>query len=576
LPILAQHSDLVATLAADYGIPFSVLEKLLKRESAFGQGAADEGTTGLQDAGEDRNEAPSMAGLTLRLVSLATENLCPLDHVTDASTMSDDLHLEIVPSVWSLPDLLKLVLLGTEDAGVRFVGFPPKELSRHEYVLGAADIWPGLLRPEPTMAAAYARIEARFDGDGMVIAVERTWHFEGTAWIEDLHVHENGRSHTGRDASVWLAGLLPRDLVPLFAYDASDILALTLSAQQRRRALERLYPLAFLAALASSVRDGGMPTEPSTADRRLKVHLSSEIATVRRRMNHAAHMHDVARNRIRLLENELAAAGRARDCLREIGGMQSPLKPILQRRGKPRIAIPEPLSPNGSDTVGISVADRRRQDGQGGISDRLAANLADLDTEMNELRGRIEAARDDEDRWTRSLEAYSWKLRAYVAEEELAKASRPLEAAEADRLERCLEELTERLRQRSRNAVRAALARYAPFLDLPAGCVCELDLDDEDGLRLGFGLRPSEGMGSFIEERAALLLMHALQEISGCSMPVFAVLDPQELHERNRTWLQARYVPLASAGTIILSSRHSSHRPDGGRMRIHFLYPVGD
>ncbi|MEE7462074.1 hypothetical protein MFUR16E_12585 [Methylobacterium fujisawaense] len=131
-----------------------------------------------------------------------------------------------------------------------------------------------------------------------------------------------------------------------------------------------------------------------------------------------------------------------------------------------------------------------------------------------------------------------WKLRAYVAEKALAAASQPSDLAEADRLVRCLEEFAKRLRQRLRARVRAALSSYASLIDPLAGCACELELDDQDGLQLTFGQRPSDGKGAFIEERAAFLLMRALQEVACCPMPVFAVLDPRQLHERNRAWLQ--------------------------------------
>lgn len=574
LTILDQHSDLVEELAREYDVPLRVLEQLLKRETALGRAATDSSPIRQQDAAEDLHGFLTRAGpgSPLRLLSLTTENLCPSSRVADDAMTPPDLRLETSGLELSPPDMLKLLLLGTEDVDVLTVGFPPMTLPRHEYVLGAPGIWPGLLRSILASPDATARIWADFDCDGNGFAVERAWRFEGPDWLEELRVHVDGICHVGRGAEAWLSGVFPSALVPLFAYDVSDVSALMLSQLRRRQALDRLYPAAFLEGLISSIRTEGMR---NGGTRRSRLNQDSEIAALRRRLSHAGRMQEAAENRIKSLRNEFAAAETAQRCMMESGGILSPREPTLRRRGKSSITIPEPLSRGGEDTVGASIVDRSPPDDRNDTSDCLSARLSDLAAEMDDLRGRIETALEDRDGWSRSVEACRWKLRAYVAEKTLAAASQPPELAEADRAVRCLEELARRLRQRSRDEVRAALSSYSSLLCLSAGCALELDLDDQDGLRLTVGQRPSEGMGAFIEERAAFLLIRALQEVSRCPMPVFADVDPRQLYERNRPWLKTHYAPLFHQGTIILSSSDSSGRLERGRTRIDNPTPAG-
>jgi hypothetical protein len=578
LPILAQHPDLVATLAAEYDVPIAVLQGLLKRESAFGLTDEDGCTVDPRSAEEDRNELPTTVGVgpALRLSSLTTENLYPSNSIACEAATSRDGRLKASLSQWSLSEKIRLLFLGTDDVGVRSVGFPPQRLSRHEYVVGKEGIWHGLLQPGSARGAATVHIRAEFDRDGIGFAVERRWRFEGVEWIEEFHVHENGRRLAGREAGTWLNGFMPLRLIPLFAYDASDVLALMLSPLRRREALDRLYPSAFLADLVSSVRKEGMPAQRNVGIRRLKEHLSFEVTVSRRRWKHAVRMLSEAGDRIRPLESELAAAGKELDCLKELSGMPHLQQPPVRRRGKQQIAIPEPLSLSDPGTVGMSGAFQHDWNPRNGMSDRLAARSTELVADIDELRGRIEAARDDKNRWTEAVEVCSWRLRAYVAEEAIVAASSPAEVEEGDGLVRCLEDLTRRLRQRSRDAVRAALRSHCTLLDPSMGCLGGLELDDEGGLGVGSGRRPSDGPEAFIEERAAFLLMLAMQEASGCPMPVFATLDPRQVHERNLAWLEACYVPLVSRGTIILAG---SECPDWleeeGRMSIRFSDSAG-
>ncbi|MDH2312334.1 hypothetical protein [Methylobacterium brachiatum] len=550
MPIIAQHPDLVEMLAAQHDVPFAVLEELLKGEHRFDRAAAD-GMSSSQDMQDDRILASTVAEPTLRLVSLVAENICSANRISDENATLSDVRPESTPSQLSPPGLLRLLLLGTDDIGVRSVGFPPSRLTRQEYVLGATGIWPGLLRRDPASEVATARIEAEFDVEGARLSIGRTWRSEGTAWVEQLHVHDDGRCLVGAVAQEKLADSFPPHMVPLFVFECSDVWALMLSRARRTEALDRLYPSAFLKALAISVRGEESAIDRRNGISRLMRNLESEKVEVRRRRSRARHMRDVMSQEIRALTERLSDRERTRNCLRDLCGMQDRRKVQYQASERLRISIPEPLPSDPPGAVGSGYGDRRRPDEWDGPSGPFAERLANLDAEIGDLRSRIEAARSCGEDWTASAVDCGWRLRAYVAEEALAAASARKEAGESDRLVGCLEELTLRLRQRSRDAVRAALRSRAASLDPPTGCSCKLELDDEDGLQVEFGPRPSDGPGPFMAERAAFLLLRAMQDASGRSMPIVALLDPSRLHERNRAWLELEYVPSLPPEAII-------------------------
>lgn len=158
----------------------------------------------------------------------------------------------------SLLNTIKLLFLGAEDKTLRRVGFPPRLLSRSEYVLGAARGWSGVRN-------RHARDEGGTDygvrvelGDAgtTLFTAERRWVFTGTTVDEVLTVEEAGKPAVKGDAAEErLAHFLPRELVPYFFFDGEEVQFLAeASDDARAAAMERLLSLSFVSGVEEQLR----------------------------------------------------------------------------------------------------------------------------------------------------------------------------------------------------------------------------------------------------------------------------------------------------------------------------------
>lgn len=158
----------------------------------------------------------------------------------------------------SLLNAVKLLFLGSDDKTLRRVGFPPRTLSRTEYLLGAARGWSGVRnRHARDQGAADYKVRVELgDSHKTLFVAERSWVFTGEKPDEHLIVQEDGKDAVkGEAADERLAHLLPRELVPYFFFDGEEVQFLAeASDDARAQAMERLLSLSFITGVEEQLR----------------------------------------------------------------------------------------------------------------------------------------------------------------------------------------------------------------------------------------------------------------------------------------------------------------------------------
>lgn len=152
----------------------------------------------------------------------------------------------------SLLNAVKLLFLGSDASEQRDVGFPPRTLSRKDYVLGNAGGWDGVINQR---ARGEGRNKAQITvelgpPDHIAIIASRSWTLTGNTFTEDLEVRSEDNDWApikGEPAEERLEEILPRELVPFFFFDGEEIQFLAQSGDQARAtAMERLLSLSFV------------------------------------------------------------------------------------------------------------------------------------------------------------------------------------------------------------------------------------------------------------------------------------------------------------------------------------------
>lgn len=146
----------------------------------------------------------------------------------------------------SLLTAVKLLFLGTQTKSQRQVGFPPRNLSRNDYILGVPRGWSGILNRHADGNEASVTIEMG-SPDTTTFTATRTWRISGQQFNEDLRVIADGELVAGDAAEIRLAELLPRELVPFFFFDGEEVQFLAEGADSARaEAMERLLSMSFV------------------------------------------------------------------------------------------------------------------------------------------------------------------------------------------------------------------------------------------------------------------------------------------------------------------------------------------
>lgn len=157
----------------------------------------------------------------------------------------------------SLLNAVKLLFLGSDDRTQRQVGFPPRNLSRNDYVLGTPHGWAGILNRHARNAGRnYGSIRVELGEAGRVLlAATRSWVINGRSFEEELTVREAGQQEVKNDAAEErLSKLLPRELVPFFFFDGEELQFLAEGGDDvRAQAMERLLSLSFLTGVETQL-----------------------------------------------------------------------------------------------------------------------------------------------------------------------------------------------------------------------------------------------------------------------------------------------------------------------------------
>lgn len=184
----------------------------------------------------------------------------------------------------SLLNAVKLLFLGAEDKTLRRVGFPPRLLSRWEFLTGNPRGWAGVRNRHAQEGDRCAvRIELG-DSSGNRFVAERSW--TGSKLDEALIVWE-GDNDAVKDkaAEERLAHLLPPELAPYFFFDGEEIQYLAEASDDARAdAMERLLSLSFVtgveAQLAEIVKEWRHEALPGEVQAQIKsAELTHERAT---------------------------------------------------------------------------------------------------------------------------------------------------------------------------------------------------------------------------------------------------------------------------------------------------------
>lgn len=157
----------------------------------------------------------------------------------------------------SLLNAVKLLFLGPDDRKQRQVGFPPRNLSRSDYVLGTAAWW-GIMNRAARAAGddvCSIRIELGTT-EAVTFIAERSWHFYNGSFEEDAYVATDGREYRNDSADERLGELLPRELVPFFFFDGEELQFLAeTSDDQRADAMERLLSLSYITGVETQLAE---------------------------------------------------------------------------------------------------------------------------------------------------------------------------------------------------------------------------------------------------------------------------------------------------------------------------------
>lgn len=146
----------------------------------------------------------------------------------------------------SLLTAVKLLFLGTQTKSQRQVGFPPRNLSRSDYILGVPRGWSGILNRNSKGNEASITIEMG-SATATTFTATRTWRISGQQFEEDLRVVADDEPVASDAAEIRLAELLPRELVPFFFFDGEEVQFLAEAADYARaEAMERLLSLSFV------------------------------------------------------------------------------------------------------------------------------------------------------------------------------------------------------------------------------------------------------------------------------------------------------------------------------------------
>ena len=152
----------------------------------------------------------------------------------------------------SFLNALKLLFTGVDHPSSRIVGFPPRPLGPRQFVVGDGAGWSGLInqparrRAESEGVPVVAGVKATWESEGLTVAAERQWTYDGATFKESLRVFDGQERLVMDAAEARLEDFLPKDFVGFFFFDGEDIKSLAESAERKQIDFDKLLRIAFL------------------------------------------------------------------------------------------------------------------------------------------------------------------------------------------------------------------------------------------------------------------------------------------------------------------------------------------
>jgi DNA sulfur modification protein DndD len=154
----------------------------------------------------------------------------------------------------SLLNAIKLLFLGSENEAMRRVAFGATAIAPKHYVLGLPGRWYGVFNTSTADMHTRARVALEWTDDGRKFKAERSFKREHTTlgFAETLKITEDGRPVP--DEASFLAGLIPKEVVPFFFFDGEQIQSIADSEIGREQVeIERLLGLSFVGVLTKEI-----------------------------------------------------------------------------------------------------------------------------------------------------------------------------------------------------------------------------------------------------------------------------------------------------------------------------------
>lgn len=198
----------------------------------------------------------------MKFTGLEVENIFAYRGLSrvDLSACTSDRNLVVVTGrngagKTSLLNAVKLLFLGSENESIRRVAFGAGPLNQKSYVLGQPGRWYGVFNAAGVNSDTPARVALEWSDDGRQFKAERSFKKErntALGFVEKLTITEDGKPIS--DEAAFLAGLIPKEVVPFFFFDGEQIQSIADSEIGREQVeIERLLGLSFVGVLTKEI-----------------------------------------------------------------------------------------------------------------------------------------------------------------------------------------------------------------------------------------------------------------------------------------------------------------------------------
>ncbi|MBF0333801.1 MAG: DNA sulfur modification protein DndD [Alphaproteobacteria bacterium] len=225
----------------------------------------------------------------------------------------------------SLLNAVKLLFLGSDTKSQRRVGFPPRSLSRQDYLMGIKGGWAGILNRIARSGGEHqcsVRVEMG-SLDSVTFTATRSWLFDRDTANERLLVTVDGEEKHGDAAQERLSNLMPRELVPFFFFDGEELQFLAESSDAGRgEAMERLLSLNYITGVEGQLADLVKEWRREALPEDVQLQMANEdgrLATIQASRRAAQHRRERISREIEDIKEEADSLSRQMDGLRASG-----------------------------------------------------------------------------------------------------------------------------------------------------------------------------------------------------------------------------------------------------------------